>query len=125
MVGERLAKLENGVILLKYYKKYSIIGDNVDIYVDKAKVNKTTLKYKNSVELLLNENEKNSVTFKNKVPSIIEAPIYKDSKIGVGEVYIDNYKVADIDIVASENVSRHSLGNSFNKIIKDWIQLIC
>ena len=122
-------KWSDTVKILNYgfdnYKKYSIIGDNVDIYVDKAKVNKTTLKYKNSVELLLNENEKNSVTFKNKVPSIIEAPIYKDSKIGIGEVYIDNYKVADIDIVASENVSRHSLGNSFNKIIKDWIQLIC
>ena len=122
-------KWSDTVKILNYgfdnYKKYSIIGDNVDIYVDKAKVNKTTLKYKNSVELLLNENEKNLVTFKNKVPSIIEAPIYKDSKIGVGEVYIDNYKVADIDIIASENVSRHSLGNSFNKIIKDWIQLIC
>ena len=63
--------------------------------------------------------------FKNNVPPIIEAPIYKNSKIGIGEVYIGNYKAAEIDIIASENISKHSLGNSFNKIIEDWIKLIC
>ncbi len=122
-------KWSDTVKILNYgfdnYKKYSIIGDNIDVCVDKAKVNKTVLKYKNSVELLLNENEKNEIMFKNNVPPIIEAPIYKNSKIGIGEVYIGNYKAAEIDIIASENISKHSLGNSFNKIIEDWIKLIC
>lgn len=122
-------KWSDTVKILNYgfdnYKKYSIIGDNIDVCVDKAKVNKTVLKYKNSVELLLNENEKNEIIFKNNIPPIIEAPIYKNSKIGIGEVYIGNYKAAEIDIIASENISKHSLGNSFNKIIEDWIKLIC
>ena len=122
-------KWSDTVKILNYgfdnYKKYSIIGDNIDVCVDKAKVNKTVLKYKNSVELLLNENEKNEIMFKNNIPPIIEAPIYKNSKIGIGEVYIGNYKAAEIDIIASENISKHSLGNSFNKIIEDWIKLIC
>ena len=122
-------KWSDTVKILNYgfdnYKKYSIIGDKIDVCVDKAKVNKTVLKYKNSVELLLNENEKNEIMFKNNVPPIIEAPIYKNSKIGIGEVYIGNYKAAEIDIIASENISKHSLGNSFNKIIEDWIKLIC
>ncbi len=107
------------------YKKYSIIGDNIDICVDKAKVSKTSLKYKNSVELLLNEDEKNNIVFKNNVPDLIEAPIIEGDKIGTGEVYAGDFKIAEIDIIATENIEKHSLGNSFNKIIKDWIKLVC
>lgn len=107
------------------YKKYSIIGDNTDICVDKAKVSKTVLEYKNSVELLLNENERNSIKFENSVPDMIEAPINAGDKIGVGKIYIGNEKVAEVDIIATESIEKHSLGNSFNKIIKDWIKLVC
>lgn len=107
------------------YKKYSIIGKDIDICVDKAKVSKTSLKYKNSVELLLNEDEKNNISFKNNVPNLIEAPVNAGDKIGTGEVYVGSEKVAEIDIIAAENVEKHSLGNSFNKIIKDWIKLVC
>lgn len=107
------------------YKKYSIIGDNTDICVDKAKVSKTVLEYKNSIELLLNENERNSIKFENSVPDMIEAPINEGDKIGIGKIYVGNEKVAEVDIIATENIEKHSLGNSFNKIIKDWIKLVC
>ncbi len=107
------------------YKKYSIIGNNIDICVDKAKISKTSLKYKNSVELLLNKDEKSNISFKNNVPDLIEAPIIEGDKIGTGEVYVGSSKIAEIDIIATENIEKHSLGNSFNKIIKDWIKLVC
>lgn len=107
------------------YKKYSIIGDNTDICVDKAKVSKTVLKYKNSVELLLNENERNSVKFENSLPDMIEAPINEGDKIGIGKIYVGNEKAAEVDIIAAESIEKHSLGSSFNKIIKDWIKLVC
>lgn len=107
------------------YKKYSIIGDNMDICLDKAKVGKTTLEYKNSVELLMNESEKANITYKNNVPELIEAPINKGDKIGFAEIYLKDFKVAEIDIIATESIDKHSLGNSFYKIINDWIKLVC
>lgn len=122
-------KWQDTVKILNYgfdnYKKYSIIGDNVDICVDKAKVSKTVLKYKNSVKLLLNADEKNNIVFKNSIPDIIDAPVYKNSKIGTADVYVGDYKACEIDLVATENVEKHSLGNSFNKIIKDWVNILC
>lgn len=107
------------------YKKYSIIGDKVDICVDKAKVSKTVLKYENSIELLMKESEKNSISFKNNVPEMIEAPVRKGEKIGIGEIYLGDLKVGQINLIATESIEKHSLGNSFDKIIKEWIKLVC
>lgn len=107
------------------YKKYSIIGDNVEVCVDKAKVNKTILEYDKCIELIMKDSEAGSIKFKNNVPEIIEAPIKAGQKIGSGEIYIGDKKIGEVDIVASEDIEKHSLGNSFNKIIKDWIELVC
>lgn len=107
------------------YKKYSIIGDNVEVCVDKAKVNKTILEYDKCIELIMKDSEAESIKFKNNVPEIIEAPIKAGQKIGSGEIYIGDKKIGEVDIVASEDIEKHSLGNSFNKIIKDWIELVC
>ncbi len=107
------------------YKKYSIIGDNVEVCVDKAKVNKTILEYDKCIELIMKDSEAESIKFKNNVPEIIEAPIKAGQKIGSGEIYIGDKKISEVDIVASEDIEKHSLGNSFNKIIKDWIELVC
>lgn len=107
------------------YKKYSIIGDKVDICVDKAKVSKTVLKYENSIELLMKESEKNSISFKNNVPEMIEAPVRKGEKIGIGEIYLGDLKVGQINLIATESIEKHSFGNSFDKIIKEWIKLVC
>ena len=107
------------------YKKYSIIGDKVDICVDKAKVSKTTLKYENSIELLMKESERDSITFKNNLPEMIEAPVRKGEKIGTGEVYLGDLKVGRINLIATESIEKHSLGNSFDKIIKEWLKFVC
>lgn len=107
------------------YKKYSIIGDKVDICVDKAKVSKTKLKYENSIKLLMKESEKNTVNFKNNVPEMIEAPVRKGEKIGTGEVYLGDLKVGQVNLIATESIEKHSLGNSFDKIIKEWLKFVC
>lgn len=107
------------------YKKYSIIGDKVDICVDKAKVSKTTLKYENSIELLMKESERNTVSFKNNIPEMIEAPVRKGEKIGTSEVYLGDLKVGSINLIATESIEKHSLGNSFDKIIKEWLKFVC
>lgn len=107
------------------YKKYSIIGDKADICVDKAKVNKTTLKYENSIKLLMKESERDNITFKNNLPEMIEAPVRKGEKIGTGEVYLRDLKVGQVNLIATESIEKHSLGNSFDKIIKEWLKFVC
>ncbi len=107
------------------YKKYSIIGNSIDVYVDKARINKTTLKYEKSVELLLNESEVKNVLFKNNVPEMLEAPVTKGERVGTGEIYIGDFKAAEIGIVTDESIEKHSLGNSFDKIVREWMSLIC
>ena len=107
------------------YKKYSIIGEKTDICVDKAKVSNTTLKYEKSVDILLNESEYKRLKFENDLPKLIEAPVRKGEIIGKGSIYLDSIKLAEINIIATETIERHSLGTSFDKIIKEWMKLIC
>ncbi len=107
------------------YKKYSIMGDNTNIKVDKAKTDIAELKYKNSLELLMTEAEKESVTCKAELPISVEAPIYEGDVIGKGVVYIGDNKVGEIDIVACEDIERHSLGSCLNKILEGWINTLC
>lgn len=107
------------------YKKYSIIGKDQEIYVDKAKTNKTVLKYKNSIKALMKETEKDKVIFKNNLPKMIEAPVSKGEKIGYADAYIGDFKIGEIDIISNENIEKHSLGTSFDKIIKEWLKAVC
>lgn len=107
------------------YKKYSIIGNKADIAVDKAKVSKTTLKYEKSVDLLLSQEEYSNIEFKNDLPPLLEAPVRKGEKAGTGSIYLNGAKLAEVNIIATENIEKHSLGNSFDKIIKEWMKLIC
>lgn len=107
------------------YKKYSIMGEDITIDVDKAEKDTATLKYKNSIELLMNEDEKNTVACKNDLPDKIVAPVYEGDIIGKSRIFIGDYKAGEIDIVAAENVEKLSIGKSFGRIVKDWIGIIC
>ncbi len=107
------------------YKKYSIMGENTEISVDKAEKKSTELKYKNSIELLMKESEKDSVTCKAELPSKIEAPICEGDVIGKGSIYIGSCKVGEVDIVAGEDIEKLSLGNSIYRILEGWINTLC
>ena len=59
------------------YKKYSIINgsEKMNISIDKAEKEIAELKYEDSVDLLLSENEKANLKIENELPQNITAPI--------------------------------------------------
>ena len=73
----------------------------------------------------MKESERDTIAFKNNLPEMIEAPIRKGEKIGTGEVYLGDLKVGQVNLIATENIEKHSLGNSFDKIIKEWLKFVC
>ncbi len=107
------------------YKKYSIMGDDIVINVDKAETDTTGLKYKNSIEILMDEEEKNSITCKNELPDRITAPVYEGDVIGKGSIFIGDNKVGEVDIVACEDVERLGIIKSFGKVMEGWIMSVC
>ena len=107
------------------YKKYSIMGENTNINVANAKVDKVTLEYEAPIELLLTEEEKKLVRFEANLPTYIEAPVRTGQAIGEGTVYIGDSIVANLDLVATEDIQRHCLSYSYEKIIGQWFRVLC
>ncbi len=107
------------------YKKYSIMNKDVVINVDKSEVESTRSRFKNSIELLMTEAEKNSVTCKYNIPDKVTAPLYAGDVLGKGYVFIGDQKVGEVDMIACEDVKRISLGGSFGKVLEGWILSLC
>lgn len=107
------------------YKVYSIKGENVSINVNKSKDTNTVIIPDGYVELLMKNDKSDKISFKHIVPENITAPLYKGDCIGHTEVYVNDYKAGIINLVATEDIAENSFEINFNKIFKDWLDLVC
>lgn len=107
------------------YHKYSIMGKGVDIAVEGAKKESTALVSDGSIDVLLSEEEKDSLVYKQKLPSVLTAPVKKGDIVGACEIYSGSCKLGQTCLRASEDIEEHSFGHSLDTIIKDWLKLIC
>lgn len=90
------------------YKKYSIIdgSEKMNVPIDKAEKEIVELKYDDSVDLLLSENEKANLKIENELPQNVTAPINYGDSVGVGKIYTGNTLLKTVKIISAENIEK-------------------
>ena len=108
------------------YKKYSIINgsEKMNISIDKAEKEIAELKYKDSVDLLLSENEKANLKIENEVPQNITAPINYGDSVGIGKIYTGNTLLKTVKIISAENIEKIGVEYNIKKLINQWLKLV-
>lgn len=108
------------------YKKYSIIdgSEKMNIPIDKAEKEIAELKYEDSVELLLSENEKANLKIENELPRNITAPINYGDSVGVGKIYTGNTLLKTVKIISAENIEKIGVEYNIKKLINQWLKLV-
>lgn len=108
------------------YKKYSIINgsEKMNISIDKAEKEIAELKYEDSVELLLSENEKANLKIENELPQNVTAPINYGDSVGVGKIYTGNTLLKTVKIISAENIEKIGVEYNIKKLINQWLKLV-
>lgn len=122
-------KWSDTVKILNYgfdnYKKYSIMGEDKNVSVNVSKKKQVTLKPIGNITALLTENEYKSLSYNYKLPTSIEAPVYNGREYGKVDITVGDIKLGSLPMVSPEDIPRHSFGTSIDKIIRDWIKILC
>lgn len=92
--------------------------------INKGYKNEITLYYENDAVIPLKKNEINNIKIVNVLPDILEAPIYKDEKIGECKIMLANETLAKVNILAKEETQRKTFASNFKKILKNWANMI-
>ena len=90
------------------------------IQVERSRLGKVDLIFNETLSLPLSDYEFENLQIILEAPSTIKAPVEKNQKLGVSKIYIDNKLEYEIDLLAAENVERHDLKTSFEKILNTW-----
>lgn len=108
------------------YKKYSIINgsEKMNISIDKAEKEIAELKYEDSVDLLLSENEKANLKIENELPQNITAPINYGDSVGSGKIYTGNTLLKTVKIISAENIEKIGVEYNIKKLINQWLKLV-
>ena len=108
------------------YKKYSIINgsEKMNISIDTAEKEIAELKYKDSVDLLLSENEKANLKIENELPQNITAPINYGDSVGIGKIYTGNTLLKTVKIISAENIEKIGVEYNIKKLINQWLKLV-
>lgn len=108
------------------YKKYSIINgsEKMNISIDKAEKEIAELKYEDSVDLLLSENEKANLKIENELPENITAPINYGDSVGIGKIYTGNTLLKTVKIISAENIEKIGVEYNIKKLINQWLKLV-
>ena len=108
------------------YKKYSIINgsEKMNISIDKAEKEIAELKYKDSVDLLLSENEKANLKIENELPQNITAPINYGDSVGIGKIYTGNTLLKTVKIISAENIEKIGVEYNIKNLITQWLKLV-
>lgn len=108
------------------YKKYSIIdgSEKMNVPIDKAEKELVELKYNDSVDLLLSENEKANLKIENELPQNVTAPINYGDSVGVGKIYTGNTLLKTVKIISAENIEKIGVEYNIKKLINQWLKLV-
>ena len=108
------------------YKKYSIIdgSEKMNVPIDNAEKEIVELKYDDSVDLLLSENEKANLKIENELPQNVTAPINYGDSVGVGKIYTGNTLLKTVKIISAENIEKIGVEYNIKKLINQWLKLV-
>ncbi len=118
------AILNYGFENFKYEKILSKEDCKESIKVIKGDKESIALYFEEDVILPISDEEKDKIDIKLEYQENIEAPIYKNQKVGVCKIYINDKLEKEINILTKEQSSKQTFKAYMDKILKNWANII-
>ncbi|WP_317368642.1 D-alanyl-D-alanine carboxypeptidase family protein [uncultured Tyzzerella sp.] len=129
--GKRQKWIDTKTLLNYGFKNFSyenILSKNdcLDtISIIKGEKDTMPLYYENDIVLpISNKDEKEKISVKLDYIKSLDAPIKKDEKVGVANIYINDTLVAQTNILTKEDVDKKTFSYYINDIFKNWANII-
>ena len=94
------------------------------ISIKKGTKDTMSLYYENDISLPISKDEKENISIKLDYIKTLEAPVQKDQKVGVANIYINDNLVSQVNILTNENVNKKTFSSYINQIIKNWVNIL-
>ena len=108
-----------------FYEKILSKEDCLEtISIKKGTKDTMSLYYENDISLPISKDEKENISIKLDYIKTLEAPVQKDQKVGVANIYINDNLVSQVNILTNENVNKKTFSSYINQIIKNWVNIL-
>ncbi|MCL2702100.1 MAG: D-alanyl-D-alanine carboxypeptidase [Defluviitaleaceae bacterium] len=91
--------------------------------IERSKTPAVSVVYDETVKFPLTAQEKERIRLFPDLPGSVRAPVNIGDKIGVCSIYLDDEKLAEIDVLAAGAASRHDLKTSMEKVISALLEI--
>ena len=107
------------------YEKVLSKGDSKEkLAIIKGEKDSVSLCFEEDIVLPISKEEKDNISIKFDYITSLEAPVLKDEKVGVANVYIKDNLVAQTNILTYENVNKKTFSSYLKDIFKNWINIL-
>ncbi len=96
----------------------------INVPVNKGSIEYYERKYSGSMQIPLSEEEYEKIYIKQDVVQKIEAPMYVGEKIGKYELYIDDEKIYEKDIILDQNIYKKRVIDYLNEGLKSMFKSV-
>lgn len=94
------------------------------IFINKGEKDILPLYFDKDIILPISKKEKENISIKLDYIKTLDAPVKKDEKIGVANIYINNELVAQTNILTKENVNKKVFSSYMDNIFKSWVNIL-
>ena len=115
--------LNFGFDTFQYMPIVQALSPAKDIDVYRARKSNLPLIFAEGLELPLSQEEYRGLRVTVAAPGAIAAPVKKGQTVGIGKVYINNKLEKEIPLIATEDIARHDLKTSMEKVLNAWFDL--
>lgn len=79
--------------------------------------------YETSPSFLIKKGEESNITYEISLPETIQAPINQGQQLGTVSYYLNNEKIAEVNLVAGNSVNKITFFNMLKSLVSNWFNL--
>lgn len=79
--------------------------------------------YEASPSFLIKKGEESNITYEISLPETIQAPINQGQQLGTVSYYLNNEKIAEVNLVAGNSVNKITFFNMLKSLVSNWFNL--
>ena len=123
-------RFSNASTLLDYgfnsfsYKSFATQGELFkSIQVTKGTSDSINIVYETSPSFLINKGEESNITYEINLPESIQAPITQGQQLGTISYYLNNEKIAEVNLIAENSINKITFINMMKSLFSNWFNL--
>ena len=106
------------------YKKYEVVSEGTvfgEVKITDSPVERVETVFEEGYTALFSEEEMESLRMEADLPQEMEAPVEKGEKLGRAILFLEEEKIAEIDLLAKETAQVFTLTERLQRLAENWI----